>query len=189
MTAAVLGHLDPRTEAFVEDVLREIEEHVSIVEAYLVGSGAAGGFDPAKSDVDLVVVVDRPLGSARRALVEGIGAIRCPVRDLELVLYVEGAQPSEIELNVNYGEERRDAEAFWFLLDAAIAEEHALPLRNGTPWSRLFDAVPDERVREAVRESLEWSERRGDDFARVNAARARHYLERGEWISKAEAET
>ena len=184
-----LGHLHPRTEAFVEDVVGAIEEHVPIVEAYLVGSGAAGAFDPATSDVDLVVVVERPLGSARRAVVERVGAIRCPVRDLELVLYVEGAEPSDVELNLNHGEERPEAEAFWFVLDAALAAKHALPLRNGIPWGRLFEPVPDERVREAVRESLEWSERRGDHFARVHAARARHYLEHGEWISKAEAQS
>ena len=42
----------------MEDVLDTIEERVSIVEAYLIGSGAVGGFDPQTSDVDLVVVVD-----------------------------------------------------------------------------------------------------------------------------------
>jgi len=34
-----------------------------------------------------------------------------------------------------------------------------------------------------------WSEAQpaGDEFARVNAVRSRHYLETGEWLSKAEA--
>ena len=48
--------------------------------------------------------------------------------------------------------------------------------------------LDDERVREAARASLAWSERRDDEFGRVNARRTRHYLEHGEWISKADAE-
>jgi predicted nucleotidyltransferase len=187
VTTTVTGYLDAATEAYVHDVLAAIETQVPIVEAYLVGSGAAGGFDPRTSDVDLVAVIGGALGERRRDIVACVAAIQCPVRDLELVLYVEGAPPSEVELNVNHGEEEPDAEAFWFVLDAALAQEHAVPLRNGVPWSELFERVPDERVREAVRESLEWSERRDDEFGRVNAARARHYLEHGEWISKTEA--
>ena len=184
----MVGHLDRRTAAYVADVLSAIDALVPIVEAYLVGSGAAGGFDPETSDVDLAVVVGEPLGKRRRVLVDRIAAIPCPVRDLELVLYVEGAAPAEVELNVNHGQEQPDAEAFWFVLDAALAEEHAVPLRNGILWGRLFEPVSEERVQEAVRESLAWSERRDDEFGRVNAARARHYLEHGEWVSKADAE-
>ena len=184
---AIGGHLDARTEAYVEGVLDAIEVRVPIVEAYLVGSGAVGGFDPRTSDVDLVVVIGEALGDARRDLVSRVAAIESPVRDLELVLYIEGAAPPEVELNMNHSEERPEAEGFWFVLDAALAEEHAVPLRNGIPWSRLFDHVPEERVREAARQSLTWSERRDDEFGRVNEARARHYLEHGEWISKASA--
>jgi predicted nucleotidyltransferase len=183
MTVAV-GYLDPRTEAYVDEVLRAIEAHVPLVEAYLVGSGAAGGFDPRTSDVDVVAVIAQPLGARRRDVVEAVAAVENPVRDLELVLYVEGAAPPEFELNLNHGEEEPDAEAFWFVVDAALAEEHAVPLRNGIPWARLFGRVPEERIREAVRESLEWSERRDDEFGRVTAKRSRHYLEHGEWISK-----
>jgi len=53
VTTAV-GHLDARTAAYVDDALRAIARHVPRVEAYLVGSGAAGGFDPSASDVDVV---------------------------------------------------------------------------------------------------------------------------------------
>jgi predicted nucleotidyltransferase len=184
-----LGFLDVRTEAYVDEVVRAIDAQVPVVEAYLVGSGAVGGFDPRTSDVDLVVVVERPLGAHRRPLVERLLAVECPVRDLELVVYVEGVQPPDFELNVSEGEERPDEDAFWFVLDSAIAQEQAVPLRAGRPWKELFEQVSDERVREAVCESLAWSARQptDDDFAGVNAARARHYLEHGTWISKREA--
>ena len=186
MTTSV-GHLDARTEAYVQHVVRAVDVHVPVVEGYLVGSGAVGGFDPATSDVDLVVVVERALGADRRTVVEAVRSMACPVRDLELVLYVHGAQPPAVELNLNHGEETA-AEAFWFVLDAARAQEHAVPLLHDRPWRDVFEPVSDEQVREAARESLAWSERRDDNFARNNAVRTRHFLEHGEWIAKADVE-
>jgi hypothetical protein len=189
VSALAIGHLDARTEAYVEDVLDVIEAHVPIVEGYLIGSGAVGGFEPRTSDVDLVVVVTEALGSERRPLVDHLLGMECPVRDLQLVLYVEGTEPPDFELNVNQGEERAGEDAFWFLLDAAVAEEGAVPLRNGLPWAQVFRPISEERVREAARKSLAWSARQSvqDEFVRLNATRARHYLNRSEWISKAEA--
>jgi predicted nucleotidyltransferase len=189
VTALSIGHLDARTEGYIEDVLDAVEAHVPIVEAYLIGSGAVGGFDPRTSDVDLVLVVSRALGRERRSLVEHVLGIDCPVRDLQLVLYVEGTQPPAFELNMNQGEERPNEDAFWFVLDAAVAQKQAVPLRNGLPWGRLFQPLSEALIREAARESLAWSARQlvEDEFVRLNAKRAKHYLARGEWISKAEA--
>ena len=186
MTPAV-AHLDPRTAAYVDDVLHAVGEHVPIVEAYIVGSGATGGFEPRTSDVDVVAVVERALGTDRRRVIDAVRSLPCPVRDLELVLYVEGAQPPQYELNLNHGEES-DAEPFWFVLDAALAQPHAVPLLYGRPWSDVFEPITNEQAREAARASLAWSQGRVDDFARKNAARTRHFLERGEWIGKADVE-
>jgi predicted nucleotidyltransferase len=189
MTVAADTCLDQRTEAFVADVLRAIDSHVPVCGAFLLGSGAVGGFDPRTSDVDLVAVVGRPLGADRAALVEQLAALERPVRDLELVVYVEGRQPPDFELNLNHGEERPDAEPFWFVLDAAVAQGRAVPLRIGRLWSDFFAPVPAERVRAAVEESLAWSLRQPpeNEFAPLQAARARHYLEHGDWIGKEEA--
>ncbi|MFL5936563.1 MAG: nucleotidyltransferase domain-containing protein [Gaiellaceae bacterium] len=184
MTTAV-GYLDMPTAAYVEDVVGAIAAHVPVVEAYVVGSGARGGFDPETSDVDVVVVIERRLRSDRRRVVDAIRALQCPVRDLELVIYVDGAQPPRFELNLNHGEET-DAEPFWFVLDAALAQEHAVPLLGGRPWTHVFPRIDEEQIQAAVRESLEWAEARDDEFARVTATRSRHYLEHGEWISKLE---
>jgi predicted nucleotidyltransferase len=184
VTTAV-GYLDARTSAYVEEVLGAIAAHVPLVEAYVVGSGASGGFDPNSSDVDLVAVAERPLGSDRQGVIDAIRTLPSPVRDLELALYVQGTQPPNFELNLNHGEET-DAEPFWFVLDAALAQEHAVPLLRGRRWTDVFDLVEEEQIREAVRESLDWAEAREDEFARVTAVRSRHYLEHGEWISKAE---
>jgi predicted nucleotidyltransferase len=189
MTVAATTYLDAPSEAYVADVLEEIDGHVPILEAYLLGSGVVGGFDPKTSDIDLVVVVASPLGSERDAVVQRLRGIPCPVRDLQLVVYVEGAQPPHFELNVNEGVERPEEDGFWFVLDAALAQERAVPLRGDRPWSDFFQPVSRERVRSALAESIAWSERQApdDEFALMNAIRARHYLEHGEWISKGEA--
>jgi predicted nucleotidyltransferase len=189
MTVAGGTFLDARTESFVADVVDAIGSHVPVCEAFVLGSGAVGGFDRRTSDVDLVVVVERELGADRTALVKRLSALKTPVRDLELVLYVQGLRPPEFELNLNQGQERPDAERFWFVLDAALAQEHAVPVWRGRPWSDFFAPIPQERIRKAIEESLAWSDRQPPDneFARANAARAHHYLEHGEWISKEEA--
>jgi predicted nucleotidyltransferase len=189
MTVAASTHLDSRTERFVAEVLGAIDAHVPVCEAFVLGSGAVGGFDPRTSDLDLVVVVERALGADRAPLVEQVAALETPVRDLELVLYVRGCQPPHFELNLNEGEERPDEPPFWFVLDAALAQEHAVPVLRGQRWSDFFAPPAPERIREAMEESLAWSARQPpeDEFARLNAIRSRHYLEHGEWISKEEA--
>ena len=189
MTVTAAGHLDARTERFVADVLAAIDEHVPIVEAFLLGSGAAGGFDPRRSDVDVTVVAARPVGADRAALVDAVARLEPPVRSLELVLYVEGTQPPDYELNLNEGEERDFEQPFWFVLDAAKAQEHAVPMWGRRAWGELFDSIPPERTRQAVQESLDWALRQppDDSFARDHAVRAQHYLEHGEWITKEEA--
>jgi predicted nucleotidyltransferase len=184
MTTAV-GLPDVVTR-FLHEVLEAFDE--DIVEAYLLGSAAAGVFDPVTSDLDVVVVVDRPL-SDRRSLVRRLTALTPPGRDLELVVYVAGEQPPDHELNFSDGRERPDEPEFWFVLDAAVAENHSLPLRNGRAWGELFDPISDDAIRTALRDSIAWSAERpaDDEFARLNAIRARRALEHGEWISKAQA--
>jgi predicted nucleotidyltransferase len=188
MTVAADAHLDERTVAFVDDVLAAIDVHAHVLEAFVLGSAALGGFDPATSDLDLVVVVEEAPRD-RGKLLERVSTIARPVRDLELVVYVDGSQPPDFELNVNGGEEHPEASRFWFVIDAALAQERGVPGWRGRAWSEFFERVAPERIRKAMQESLEWSAARpaDDDFARANAARARHYLEHAEWITKEEA--
>jgi predicted nucleotidyltransferase len=183
-------HLDERTERYAREVAAAIDSVASVREAFALGSAAVGGFDPETSDLDLVVVVGEPLRESQQELLTKLRQLAAPVRDLELVVYVEGAQPPDFELNVNEGEERLDAEPFWFVLDAALAQEHAVPLLHGRAWNEFFEPVSPERTREAMQASLDWTGRQPaeNDFARAHAARAQHYLERGEWISKKEAQ-
>jgi predicted nucleotidyltransferase len=186
--------IDAAAETYVANVLDAFDEAgVSIRAAYLLGSAATGDFDPATSDLDVVAVVDRPLGEPRAQVVDAIGRLGSPVRALELVVYVEGHQPPDFELNVNADAsgavEKPDEPAHWFVIDAALAQDRAVPFGGDEPWSAHFEPVTEDRLREALVQSIAWSQAQPIDnaFARVNAIRSRHYLETGEWLSKREA--
>ena len=187
MSVAAQTHLDARAEEYRARVVEALGEATPVLATFVIGSGLVGGYRPGKSDLDLVAVVDRPLrGDARRRAIERIAALELPGRRLELVVYVRGRQPPEFDLNLEVDadgvREAPDEAAHWFVIDAAIAQER-IPR-----WSDYFDPVDEEQTRRAVEESLAWSaERPNLEFARLNAARARHYLEHGEWISKREA--
>jgi predicted nucleotidyltransferase len=180
-------HLDAAAEAYRAEVLAAIGEEVGVLDSFVLGSGLIGGYRPGESDLDLVVVVDGPLrGEARRQAIERIAALDLPGRRLDLVVYVSGRQPPDFDLNLEVDDdgarEAPDELDQWFVIDAGMAQER-IPA-----WSDYFDPIPEERLREAVVSSLAWSEEWPDlEFARLNAARARHYLEHGEWLSKKEA--
>jgi Nucleotidyltransferase domain len=187
VTVVAPTYLDETAEAYRSLVLDSIGEHVGVLDSFVLGSGLLGGYRPGKSDLDLVVVVHAPLeGEARRAAIDRIAALDLPGRRLELVVYVHGQQPPNFDLNLEVDEEgvreAPDELGFWFVIDAAMAQE------RHPSWSEYFDPVPEQRVREAVEQSLVWSEDRPElEFARVNAARARHYLKHGEWLTKGRA--
>lgn len=185
MTAAI----DPQAAAFAREVVDVVDAVAPVVEAFALGSAATGAFDPATSDLDLTLVLERPPGERRQELVDRLRELEPPFRALELVAYVEGAQPPNFELNVDRGEEHPDEERFWFVLDAALGQERGVPVLGRHEWSELFAPVGPERVETAMRESLAWAEREPADneFARLHAIRARRYLEDGVWMSKAEA--
>jgi hypothetical protein len=177
-------NLDATAETYRAEVADAIGEAVEVLDSFVLGSGLVGGYRPGKSDLDLVVVVAAPLeGEARRRVIERIAALELPGRRLELVVYVYGQQPPDFDLNLEIDaagpSEAPDEPAHWFVIDAAIAQERI------AEWTQYFEPVPEERVREAVEQSLAWSEERPQlEFARLNAARARHYLEHGEWLAK-----
>jgi predicted nucleotidyltransferase len=179
--------VEAQHETFVAEVVDAVEAFgVPVLGAYVLGSALLGGFDPRASDLDLVVVVARRLDSFERdAVVRALDELTAPARRLELVVYAVGAKPPAYELNYPDGE---GEPPHWFVIDAAIAQEHAKPF-TGRPWGELLEPVSDDEAKQAAQESLEWSlgQPADDEFARGNAVRSRHYLEHGEWITKKEA--
>lgn len=152
------------------------------VAVYAIGSVAMDAFEPGASDLDLVGVLrERPTRDDLDDLIERVRALDfSPARGLELVLYAEG----DIVLNLNTGPgmvERLDygvpeAEWFWFVIDRAIAERHAIPL-VGPLWAQSFEPVPRHQILAALDDSLEL-------IGALNMARAWAWVESGEWLSK-----
>jgi predicted nucleotidyltransferase len=171
-------------EAYTAEVVDVIDAVVPVAGAYVLGSALLGGFDPATSDLDMVVVVERPLDADERERIwRALDELSPPVRKLELVVYAAGARPPAYDLNYPDG----DGEpGFWFVLDAAIAQERARPLR-GRPWRELLEPVTEAETRRAAEEMVQWAEERDDELARPHGIRARHYLEHGDWMTKQEA--
>jgi predicted nucleotidyltransferase len=180
---AVLAH-------YLDRLVEVLQAEAPVEAVYLVGSAALGAYEHGRSDVDVVAITDRSLSlDERLALAEAVESVPVPARKLELVVYPRGSD--RWELNLNTGEPvglDPDAEpSFWFLLDRAIAEQHATPL-VGPPWSDMFAPEPPEAIEGALAEAAAfdgWDDPVGD--AELAAARAQVWRENGRWVSKREA--
>jgi aminoglycoside adenylyltransferase-like protein len=165
----------------------------TIEAAYAIGSAAMGGFEPGTSDLDVVVVLG---GEPARAELSELAERACavdvsPARGLELVAYAGG----EVVLNVDTGPGMTehvgyagDDPDFWFVLDRAIAADHAVTL-VGPPWATIFAPVARAQILAALKASLDWHAEEEPDSrnAVLNTVRTWHWLETGEWVSKPEA--
>jgi hypothetical protein len=172
-----------------------------LVSAWVVGSGALGDFDPARSDIDVQAVAsERPA----RAELEDVAAalshpdLPCPVRGLEFVLYaredLRDPRGPAFSLNLNTGPGMRrhagydpDAEPrFWFILDVAIGREHARSLTGAAPADMLPE-LPRALIVSGLRDALAWWQANDPPGANVSACRSWAWLEEGRWLSKSEA--
>jgi Nucleotidyltransferase domain len=168
---------------YLEELIEAMSAVADLDAVYLIGSAAVGTYVRGESDVDVIAVTSRSLSlPERRRLADAAEAVPCPARKLELVVYPRGS--NDWEINLNTGEhvsfETAAEPAFWFVIDRAIAERHALPL-VGPAWAETFDPVPRDELLQALDESLE-------TVGALNMARAWAWLETDEWISKPAAE-
>jgi Domain of unknown function (DUF4111) len=169
--------------------------------AWLIGSSALGDFDRMRSDLDVQAVSTTRLARAElERLVAALShpALRCPVRGLEFVLYargdLSGSHGPAFQLNLNTGPGMRhhvgyDPEAeprFWFVLDTAIAREHARPLAGLSP-STLLPPPSRSLVLSALRAALGWYRAYDGAEAVLAACRAWAWATQGRWLSKGDA--
>jgi Domain of unknown function (DUF4111) len=189
MTAVV--EIPTQLATYLDRLVQAMSAVAELDAVYLLGSGALGAYEEGRSDVDVVAVTARSLSlDERRAFAEAAEAIPCPARKLELVVYPRGSETWEINLNTGEHVSFDPAEepAFWFVLDRAIAEQHAVSLL-GPAWGESFPPVPTEAVLEALGQALDWQEQE-DPLGRssvLNACRAWCWLETGRWVAKQEA--
>ena len=186
--------IPPELAPYLGRLVDVLSQTVPVDAVYLVGSASFGIYEPGRSDVDVVAVTSRSLSiDERRSLAAAVAAIPVPARKLELVVYPRGSMRWELNLNTAEGDTAEhigldpDAEpSFWFVLDRAIAAQHAVPL-EGPSWAELFDPVPREAIEAALDEAVAfdgWSEAN----AALAGARGRVWRETGRWVSKREAE-
>lgn len=167
---------------------------------YAGGSLALGGYEPPRSDLDVAVVVGRPLAREEKdALVAALRheALPCPARGLELVVYTAAAArtpdaEAAFELNLNTGrgmEFRADlqpvpGELHWFALDRAILHAHGITL-TGPPAAETFPDPGPAVLLPVLAESLRWclAHELGAE-AVLTACRAVRYAEEAVWSSK-----
>jgi hypothetical protein len=192
--ATYLSELTARLEARLEDRL---------VGAWLIGSGALGDFDRLRSDVDVQAVCKTRLARGeleRLAAALSHEALPCPVRGLEFVLYARedlaDRRGPAFQLNLNTGP-RMEHHAgyhpgaeprFWFVLDVAIAREHAHPLAGLRPQT-VLPALPRPLVLSALHDALEWYRAHDGAQAVLAACRAWAWAIDGRWLSKGDAAT
>lgn len=195
---------DDRIAIYLEELTSRIADVLGerLLCVASIGSYAMGAFDPRSSDLDVIVVVDRPLTvSDWDAVVDRCSheALPVPARKLELVAYTrpQVAAPRRSqgwELNFHTGPGVRHAghdpmaESWhWFVLDLAQARTHAVTLW-GDPAHEVIGEVSDELVKDAHAAALAWYAIHEPGPQLVLAA-ARAWLWNAErrWASKPEA--
>ncbi|MEO3753417.1 aminoglycoside adenylyltransferase domain-containing protein [Streptomyces sp. B6B3] len=170
-----------------------------LVGVYLHGSAVLGGFDPARSDVDVLAVGEPGTAADQRRLGEAIVAAtraeRCPGTGLELSVITAatardlGACPFEVHVNTTGPEPVivPGADAAGdpdLVLHAAVCRTHAVAVL-GPPPARVFGPVPRDRVLAAMADELRWGLDHGRPaYAVLNACRAARFAEDGVLCSK-----
>ncbi len=191
--ATFVGGLRERTAAELGD---------DLVALYVVGSVATGDARPASSDVDVLAVARGHIDTPRRSrLADAIvdAGLGCPWAGVEYVVYEARAvaaprYPLAYELNVNAGPRRelvvrREGDPpHWFLLDVAMARQHAIVLHGRAAVSVLGEPARRDVAR-AISDSLGWHSAAGhcSPDAVLNACRSWHYLLTSRWLSKTAA--
>ena len=190
-------------EGYLTELTRRLQARLGerLVSVWVVGSAALDDLDPERSDIDVQAVsTERLARHELEALAAELShyALPCPVRGLEFVLYAredltDPAGPA-FQLNLNSGP-RMDQHAgydpdaeprFWFVLDVAIAREHARPLA-GQPPGDVLPALPRELIAAALREAHAFWRGYDRREAALAAARAWEWAETGRWLSKTAA--
>jgi hypothetical protein len=197
-------HAEDRAGIYLEQLAGRLAESLGerVLCVAAIGSYAMGSFDPKQSDLDVIVVVDRPLTvSDWDAVVDSCSheALPVPARKLELVAYTrpQVASPRRSqgwELNFHTGPGVRHAghdpmaESWhWFVLDLAQARRHAVTL-YGEPAHEVIGEVSEDLVKDAHAAALSWyAIHEPGPQLMLAAARAWLWNRERKWASKPQA--
>jgi streptomycin 3"-adenylyltransferase len=166
-----------------------------LVGVYLHGSAVLGGFDPARSDVDvLAVVAGADPGSQRDtgAALSATGPF-CPGTGLEasVITAATAVDLGDCAFEVHVGTADgtlvtgagHDGDPD-LVLHVAVCRDHALAVA-GPPAREVFGPVPPVRIRTALADELRWGRDHGTGaYAVLNACRALRWAAEGVLCSK-----
>ena len=197
---------DARVEAeraYLDELVRRLGELLGpeLVGVYAGGSWALGGYEPGPSDLDVAVVVRKPLTDevADRIVAElRHKCFPCPARGLELVVYTDRAARTSavepgFELNLNTGSgltfradrEPQPGERHWFAIDRSVLAQHGIAL-FGPPAADVFAPIAPDDLRPVLADVLRWYEREAPESedAVLNAGRSLRFVRDGLWLPK-----
>lgn len=211
-----LPDLPPEVVPLLDELTAGIRDALgdNLVGVYLRGSLALGGFDPATSDVDLLVVTERPVSKVEGEALEALHN-RIPPTNADgagrryEVSYIDRASIRRFEPGQRLHARSGDEAAFeWyehrdnFVLERWTVRERGVALLGPDPKT-LIDQVSTEEIRAAVASELRirvvdwagstgpapgWLQHRGAQVFEVETVcRALHTLATGELRTKAEA--
>ena len=189
--------------AYLDELVRRLQELLGpeLVGVYAGGSWALDGYEPGRSDLDVAVVIRKPLTDevADRIVAElRHEAFPCPARGLELVVYTKKVAGTPtvapgFELNLNTGSgltfradrEPQPDERHWFAIDRSVLSKHGIGL-FGPPAADAFAPIAPDDLRPVLADVLRWYEREApeSDDAVLNAGRSCRFARDGSWLSK-----
>ena len=200
---ATVTVVDPSVEQYLDALAGAVAAAAAgnLVGVYVHGSLALGGFDPRRSDVDVLVVVENELPWAHRsALADALGeeALPCPARGLELsVVTRESAlhpcwPAPRFELHVTTApEDSKVVDGHGrpgdpdLVLHYAVCRAAGLLVGEGPPPHEVFGSVPTRIVLERLLNELAWAiEHAPSGYVVLNACRAWRYARQGDLVSK-----
>jgi predicted nucleotidyltransferase len=193
-------------DAYIERVISACREVTGnrLEAAWVVGSLATGDFAAARSDLDLVVVLQTGVPQEAKAeLAQALDhrMLACPAHGLDLIIYRERVlvgipRAPEYEFSISTGNEWETDVSFGGpypggLIDLAASRQTGRSLHGPHPRD-LVGAIPEHWILEELLASLRWHlDKVHDPFhdplgsnAVLNACRALHYLVVGDFVSK-----
>jgi hypothetical protein len=189
--------------AYLDELVRRLQELLGpeLFGVYAGGSWALGGYEPGPSDLDVAVVVSKPLTDevADRIVAElRHESSPCPARGLELVVYTKRAAGTAalvpgFELNLNTGRgitfradrTSQPGERHWFAIDRSVLAQHGIAL-FGPPAADVFAPIAPDHLRPVLADVLRWYEReaQASEAAVLNAGRSLRFARDGIWLPK-----
>lgn len=198
--------MDAASEIYLQKLSKKISHTLNgnLTGIYLHGSAVLGGYDVHRSDLDVLVVVPRPITEGQRTeLAETLReeTLPCPAAGLELSIVTDAAAATvdvsapAFELHMTTApadskvvDGRGHGGDPDLVLHFAVCRVHGRNLAGSTtgkPLEEVFGAVPQELVVAQLRDELSWAARDGPrHYAVLNASRAWMYAETGQLVSK-----